>query len=109
MTIDDFVKIEAREQEQRERDIFMLRELLDAPDISDRESEAFVDMMMGLERKGGFKTLTTKQRSWAEVAAEKYQTKTDPNPRPVPRGREVPLAPALRHLPKRPPSRKIGA
>ncbi len=105
ISLDDFTKVERREQDIREKDIFMLRELLDAPDITDKESEAFVDMVLSLEKPGGFKTLTTKQRSWVEVAAEKYQTKTDPNPKPVPRGREVPTAKVLQNLPKKPPRR----
>lgn len=103
----------AREDEQRERDIYMLDEL-DSVDvdaaaeygtadvITEREHEAFTDMREALRK---FAVLTERQRSWAtQVAGRLGLNITPPRLRkPVPRGAEVAIAPVLRVLPKRPP------
>lgn len=127
MSVDDFARDDERDQ-QRERDLHMLGELLrdeHAPGLDDRgsaeslsvtESEAFADMRGRLDdwdmRKGsrskGYQTLTPDQRRWVERVCERLAIDTTP-PRlrkPVPRGREVAIAPVLQHLPKRPPGRR---
>lgn len=107
--------------EERERDLYMLEELLQFPvgtnvpgarlDVAHRESltskeqEAFFDMHDRLHEPGGFRTLHPNARSWVEDACERLCVNTTPTAqrRPIPRGREVPLAEVLRELPMRPP------
>lgn len=101
------------DDEQRERDIYILEEL-DSVDVdtaaeygteeslTEREHEAFTDMRVALRK---FAVLTERQRSWAAQVAGRVGINTTP-PRlrkPVPRGADVELAPVLRDLPKRPP------
>ncbi len=90
----------------RERDVHML-EAIGGLERSERESDAFADMLDGLE-SGRFRTLTEAQRRWVEESCDREGVdKTPPRHRkPVPRGREVPLAPSLQHLPKKPPGRR---
>jgi hypothetical protein len=104
----------------RERDLYLLRELLDL-DIVDcvfdddknrfgpnrekltvREAHDFVDMLGKLDR---YACLTSAGRRYVEnVATRTGINMTPPSQRkPVPRGADVPLASVLRNLPKRPP------
>lgn len=94
-------------------DFYMLKELVEADvaddvefgtfeALSEGEHDAFADML-----GRGF-ALTEKQRAWARNVCERVGINPVPpeDRPPVPRGREVELAPVLRNLPKRPPGRK---
>lgn len=95
---------EARERQAR-RDVMMLELLLDELELS--EFDAFRDMLRRL-REGVARGLTERQRRWVQDVCEKAGLPTElPEERkPVPRGKEVPIAPVLRDLPKRPPARR---
>lgn len=101
-------------------DVFMLTQLVahqhsaasdegwpEVEHLTDDEHEAFASMLENC-RKHEARRLSLKQRNWAQQVARRVDLDTvDPATRkPVPRGKEVPLAPVLQHLPKRPPSRR---
>lgn len=103
----------ARELEH-ERDLHMLRELCQAAEsqqgdawdegLREEEAEAFTDMLKRVEQR----PLTHKQRAWVESACDRLSINKTPlsQRKPVPRGREVPLADVLRKLPLKPPGRR---
>lgn len=113
------------ESQRRDRDIELLEALTGPiapkfvpgwmygePDVesvlSEDHYEAFTGMLERL-RSGAQRTLTEKQRKWAESVADQLELDVgDPAQRNagVPRGRPVEIAPVLKHLPKKPPGRK---
>ncbi len=111
------ISVEPADEEQRERDLYILRELISAllideesSDFSAAEREAFPEMFDRLDGPNAqYRTLTSKQRSWALSTAERLCINPVPPKyrKPIPRGREVPLPPALQNLPKRPPGRRL--
>ncbi len=97
---------------ERRRHLYMLRELTKAEDAEEEsvpaESfEAFRDMLVKLEG-GRADELTSKQLEWVGRTCERLDIPLLPpiTAADVPRGAEVPLAPVLQNLPKRPPGRR---
>ena len=92
--------------DERERDLFMLNGLIDSGELTDNELEAFGDMLEKLDARVWTK-LTGDQRGWVADKCDAYGVNTDPTPpKPIPRGREVPLPEVLQHLPAKPPVRR---
>lgn len=94
-------------ERQARRDLMMLEQLVAEPELSEYEFDAFRDMLRRL-REGVARGLTERQRRWVQDVCEKAGLPTElPEERkPIPRGKEVPIAPVLRDLPKRPPARR---
>jgi len=90
---------------RNEEDIALLRTVLDQR-LEDAEAEAFKSMLEELVEKRR-DCLSGKQRSWVRdvVDAHVPQYENLVSSGKVPRGREVETPPALRNLPKRPPSK----
>jgi len=87
-------------------DLELIEEALDCDYLTDRQAEIVADMADKLERY----QLRPKQRALLEsfISREPYEA-PDETPLPAsayPRGREVPVPPALRNLPLRPPGRR---
>lgn len=104
LSISDFADVEAAER--RERDQHMLASLVDY-DLAPVEEDAFDSMrewIEGDERR----VLSPKQREWVERVCDRVGVNTTPERlrKPVPRGKEVPLAPVLQRLPLKPPGRR---
>lgn len=89
-------------------DLEMLNSLLNnhVDEISDAETEAFSDMRWSILVHHF--SLTSKQREWVVSVYERIvpQYANLVSRGLVPRGKEVPMPPALQNLPKRPPPRK---
>ena len=89
-------------------DAALLTKLLSEHDeeLSENEREAFSDMADRLVENLHWKLLK-KQREWAERVYERLvpQYENLVSSGSVPRGREVPDPPALRHRPLKPPGR----
>jgi hypothetical protein len=114
-SIDDEAERQRAGDKARARDRMMLEALLEE-DLSGYELSAFGSMLKDLREFGkdnegnwvGHRMLTDRQRRWVEETCVKagLDTRLPEDRKPVPRGRDVPLAPVLRELPKRPPNRR---
>lgn len=100
--------------EQRDKDLALLKTLLDQPlamegekwsddEIRPNEYDAFSDMLEGLQED--WPKLTDKQRDWATAVAERIGCAPPISADDVPRGKEVPTPSVLQNLPKSPPRR----
>lgn len=100
----EFSEIETHETHERDR--HMLACLVDY-ELPEAESAAFDSMREWIEHRDG-RTLSPKQREWVERVCDREGVNKTPERlrKPVPRGREVALAPVLIHLPKKPPGRR---
>ena len=96
----------------RDRELELLGALTACDRLSSKEREAFMGMLLWLadEPRGH---LSRRQREWAEECAVKYELDEAGDPairnRDVPRGKPVELPEVLRHLPKKPPTRRPRA
>lgn len=99
-----FAEVELHEQ--RERDQHMLLSLIDYS-LREWEEEAFDSMREWLEGHSS-RVLSKKQREIVEAVCAREGVNPVPERlrKPVPRGKEVPLAPVLRSLPMKPPGRR---
>lgn len=88
-----------------QEDVELLRTVL-ANRLEDEQHEAFSSMLEELV-EGRRERLSGKQRSWVRDVLEEHipQYENLVSSGKVPRGREVETPPALRNLPKRPPSK----
>lgn len=101
----------AREADQREADLALLRALGGDPDLRDNEAAAFDGMLDDLLNEGRrFETLSPKQRAWAETRADelginpaKYKPASE-----VPVGRPVETPAVLQKRPLSPPGRRVA-
>lgn len=96
---------------QRDRDLALLRKLVDENDggLYSGERQAFWDMLERLEVEEQSQ-LTDKQRSWVTETAERLDCADAVESRftdgPVPRGREVEIL--VKDKPLRPPTRRAS-
>lgn len=76
-------------------------------ELPDVEATAFDSMREWIEHRDG-RSLSPKQREWVERVCDREGVDKTPvsKRKPVPRGREVPIAPVLQNLPKKPPGRR---
>jgi hypothetical protein len=87
------------------KDRQLLQEILEHESLTEREREAFTDMLEFLV-DGGV-GLNQKQREWAKRVHERLVPAyaNDWSAGRVPRGKEVPTPEVLKRLPMRPPGR----
>ena len=74
-------------------------------ELLERDLAAFIDMREALS-SGARSELSSKQRAWIKKATGVEDYKNLYSSGKVPRGREVPLPPALQNLPLKPPGRR---
>ncbi len=91
----------------RRPDLVLLTKVLEQ-DLQDDEREAFEEMREAM-REGKRQGLSAKQRAWLERVLDHHcpQYANEWSAGKIPRGKEVPTPDSLRHLPKRPPIRRV--